>query len=130
LVLDKDASPPKEPRYYGTRLSTILLVKKDGSVVFIERDIWKLVDGKPSLAAPTSQRTFRFELAVYRHVCLIILLIVILIHYICTYVGMYVTNAWTVGDSRRLEGIMYYSKLSNYVLYLLVTFCLCIIYRV
>lgn len=46
---------------YGTRLSTILLVKKSGEAVFIERDIWQLVDKKPLRADPQSQRVFRFR---------------------------------------------------------------------
>jgi uncharacterized protein with NRDE domain len=45
---------------YGTRLSTVLLVKKSGEALFIERDIWQLVDGKPVMA-DRSQRTFRFR---------------------------------------------------------------------
>lgn len=47
---------------YGTRLSTILLVKKTGETVFIERDIWKLVDGQAVKASPESQRVFRFQI--------------------------------------------------------------------
>jgi len=46
---------------YATRLSTILLVKKDGNASFIERDIWQLVDGKAVRADPQSQRVFRFQ---------------------------------------------------------------------
>lgn len=30
--------------FYGTRLSTIILVKRDGSVVFRERDVWKITN--------------------------------------------------------------------------------------
>ncbi|KAG7087931.1 hypothetical protein E1B28_011977 [Marasmius oreades] len=61
--------------YYGTRLSTVLLIRRDGQVTFIERDIWKLVDGKVTRwggnignsnnKSPTntpSERTFRFQL--------------------------------------------------------------------
>ncbi|RDB14538.1 Transport and Golgi organization 2 [Hypsizygus marmoreus] len=46
---------------YGTRLSTILLIKKNGDALFIERDIWKLVNGKVVRADPQSQRVFRFQ---------------------------------------------------------------------
>lgn len=48
--------------YYGTRLSTVILIKRTGEVLFIERDRWKLVDAKPVLSDPTSQREFRFNL--------------------------------------------------------------------
>ncbi|KAL0062325.1 hypothetical protein AAF712_010809 [Marasmius tenuissimus] len=58
--------------YYGTRLSNVLLIRRNGLVTFIERDIWKLVDGKvtrmgrdtdSSSPTPTpSERTFRFQL--------------------------------------------------------------------
>ncbi|KAL0574880.1 hypothetical protein V5O48_007092 [Marasmius crinis-equi] len=59
--------------YYGTRLSNVLLIRRNGQVTFIERDIWKLVDGKvtrmgyntddnkSSMSTP-SERTFRFQL--------------------------------------------------------------------
>lgn len=46
---------------YGTRLSSVLLVKTNGEALFIERDIWKLVDGDPVKADPSSQRVFRFQ---------------------------------------------------------------------
>jgi len=48
--------------FYGTRLSTVIMVKRNGEVLFIERDRWKLVDGKPVLSDISSQREFRFEL--------------------------------------------------------------------
>ncbi|KAG5638749.1 hypothetical protein H0H81_010559 [Sphagnurus paluster] len=37
-------------------------VKKTGETVFIERDIWKLVDGQAVKASPESQRVFRFQI--------------------------------------------------------------------
>lgn len=48
--------------FYGTRLSTVILVKHNGEVLFIERDIWKLVDGEPVLSDSSSQREFHFML--------------------------------------------------------------------
>jgi uncharacterized protein with NRDE domain len=48
--------------FYGTRLSTVILVKRTGEVLFIERDRWKLVDAKPVLSDYSSQREFRFGL--------------------------------------------------------------------
>ncbi|KIJ17585.1 hypothetical protein PAXINDRAFT_161750 [Paxillus involutus ATCC 200175] len=48
---------------YATRLSTVVLVKRNGEVVFVERDRWKLTEeGQPILADPSSQRVFRFKL--------------------------------------------------------------------
>jgi len=52
------------PAYYGTRLSTVLLVRKDGNVLFIERDIWVLVNGKPERPDPPTERRIRFKLDV------------------------------------------------------------------
>jgi uncharacterized protein with NRDE domain len=48
--------------FYGTRLSTVILVKRTGEVLFIERDRWRLVDAKPVLSGRSSQREFRFRL--------------------------------------------------------------------
>ncbi|KAG7445612.1 DUF833-domain-containing protein [Guyanagaster necrorhizus] len=50
-----------EGRMYATRLSTVVLVGRDGSVLFVERDIWK-PDG--TKASPGSQRLYRFQLDV------------------------------------------------------------------
>lgn len=39
---------PGFKNHYGTRLSTVILIRRDGSVLFIERDIWRLgEDDKP-----------------------------------------------------------------------------------
>ena len=49
--------------YYGTRNSTVLLVRRDGQVLFIERDIWELgPDGVPYKADPPTERKFRFKI--------------------------------------------------------------------
>jgi hypothetical protein len=29
--------------FYGTRLSTVILIRRDGSVVYRERDVWKML---------------------------------------------------------------------------------------
>ncbi|KAK0487809.1 NRDE protein-domain-containing protein [Armillaria novae-zelandiae] len=51
-----------EGRMYGTRLSTVLLVRKNGEVLFVERDIWQLDhDGSATRAPPSSQRVYRFQ---------------------------------------------------------------------
>ncbi|KAH9949783.1 DUF833-domain-containing protein [Amylocystis lapponica] len=49
--------------YYGTRLSTIIMVRRDGSVLCIERDIWTLdSDRKATKATAKDQRVFRFSI--------------------------------------------------------------------
>jgi len=49
--------------FYATRLSTVILIRRDGQVVFIERDVWGLdKDGKATRRAPTSERVHRFQL--------------------------------------------------------------------
>jgi len=49
--------------FYGTRLSTILLVRKDGQVSFVERDIWQLDnEGRVVRGDPRDERVFRFSL--------------------------------------------------------------------
>jgi uncharacterized protein with NRDE domain len=63
VVEPKDAQDNGIPEWYGTRLSTILLVRRDGRVLFIERDIWKLDEDANVLKAdPQSQRVFRFSI--------------------------------------------------------------------
>ena len=65
--------PPPAP--YGTRLSTVLLVRSNGQVLFIERDIWKLGDGvggsgsdgsgggsRPVKSDPPTERKYNFQL--------------------------------------------------------------------
>jgi len=48
---------------YGTRLSTVLLVRNNGQVLFIERDIWKLGDaGVPVKSDPPTERKYNFKL--------------------------------------------------------------------
>lgn len=46
----------------GTRLSTVLLVRRNGEVHLVERDIWQMVDGEPVMAQPSSTRVFHFKL--------------------------------------------------------------------
>ncbi|EDR12529.1 uncharacterized protein LACBIDRAFT_312042 [Laccaria bicolor S238N-H82] len=53
-----------KPAFYGTRSSTVLLVRRDGVVLFIERDVWKLVDGKAVKLEPPTERRFRFNINV------------------------------------------------------------------
>ncbi|PCH39817.1 DUF833-domain-containing protein [Wolfiporia cocos MD-104 SS10] len=47
--------------FYGTRLSTIILMHRDGNVLFIERDIWmSSSDGGVPKTDAKSERVFRF----------------------------------------------------------------------
>lgn len=71
---------PEPDRAYGTRLASVVLVRRDGSVLFVERDMWELGrdhDGgeggaggtpgeapRPRRADPARQRVFRFRLDV------------------------------------------------------------------
>ena len=51
---------------YGTRLSTVLLVRNNGQVLFIERDIWKLGDeGVPVKSDPPTERKYIFNLDIH-----------------------------------------------------------------
>lgn len=42
LALDSDSTSTTTAMYYGTRLSTVVLIRRDGNATFIERDIWAL----------------------------------------------------------------------------------------
>ncbi|KAG8716620.1 hypothetical protein FRC09_015484 [Ceratobasidium sp. 395] len=62
-----DAAPAliaQQTDYYCTRLTTVILVRRDGQVEFVERDIWAELEGKsnPVKADKTSQRRFSFEI--------------------------------------------------------------------
>ncbi|KAF8624405.1 hypothetical protein AX15_005886 [Amanita polypyramis BW_CC] len=48
--------------FYGTRVSTVILIKRNGEVHYVERDIWQIADGKPVLSLPSSARVFHFKL--------------------------------------------------------------------
>jgi len=63
IFLEGVSSKSGESNLYGTRSSTVLLIKKNGDAVFIERDIWELAaDGKGAVRADSgSQRIFRFQ---------------------------------------------------------------------
>ncbi|KAI6151439.1 NRDE protein-domain-containing protein [Pisolithus thermaeus] len=68
-TLDRNGNEPTQPpqRYYATRVATVILVKRTGEVVFIERDRWikQREERKPVLASTSSlatQRVYRFRL--------------------------------------------------------------------
>ncbi|KAG8725407.1 hypothetical protein FRC11_001832 [Ceratobasidium sp. 423] len=51
--------------YYGTRLTSVLIVRRDGQVIFVERDVWvqKKEAGEPEKSLDTgSRRRFEFQL--------------------------------------------------------------------
>lgn len=49
--------------YYGTRLSTVILVRRDGQVLFAERDVWKLSpEGDVAEAKSEDDCMFRFQI--------------------------------------------------------------------
>jgi len=49
--------------YYGTRLSTVILVRRDGSTLFVERDIWTLRgEDEVKKADANGDRVFRFRI--------------------------------------------------------------------
>lgn len=51
------------PEYYGTRLATCVLIRRDGRACFVERDVWTLgADGEPVKGSPGDDRVFRFSL--------------------------------------------------------------------
>ncbi|KAK7462276.1 hypothetical protein VKT23_007877 [Stygiomarasmius scandens] len=49
-------------KYYGTRLSNVLLVRRNGDVMFVERDIWKMENSEVVKMNKDSERVFRFKL--------------------------------------------------------------------
>ncbi|KAJ4481898.1 NRDE protein-domain-containing protein [Lentinula aciculospora] len=49
-------------KFYGTRLSTVVLIRRNGQVTFIERDIWKEVKGKVERMPASLERKFHFKL--------------------------------------------------------------------
>lgn len=53
-------SAAAQTSWYGTRVSTVVLVGRDGRVLFVERDIWKLQDGVPIEGDPREDRVHRF----------------------------------------------------------------------
>jgi uncharacterized protein with NRDE domain len=65
ILIDPIPISPKtsggQSEYYGTRLATVILVKRDGSVTFVERDVWKLGHNHdPIKGISDEQRTFQF----------------------------------------------------------------------
>jgi uncharacterized protein with NRDE domain len=63
VPIGSNNNSPSVAPYYGTRLSTVLLVRNNGQVLFIERDIWKLGEkGVPVKSDPPTERKHIFNL--------------------------------------------------------------------
>ncbi|KAI0769102.1 DUF833-domain-containing protein [Trametes elegans] len=62
-VLIGEAPGQQSPEPYGTRLSTVILIRRDGAALFIERDIWTVDEhGRPARGDPGRDRVFRFQI--------------------------------------------------------------------
>jgi len=60
---DANNEPGAPLAYYGTRLAQVILVRRDGRVTFIERDVWTLDGaGTPVRASAADMRSFVFRL--------------------------------------------------------------------
>ncbi|KAI0754784.1 DUF833-domain-containing protein [Daedaleopsis nitida] len=60
---DNEPSRASSSAHYGTRLSTVILIRRDGSVTFIERDIWTLGEGAGVVKRDSGHdRVFRFQI--------------------------------------------------------------------
>ncbi|KAI0041430.1 DUF833-domain-containing protein [Auriscalpium vulgare] len=56
-------APDAAAHWYGTRLATVVLIRRDGRALFIERDMWQLdASGAVSLGDASRQREYRFNL--------------------------------------------------------------------
>ncbi|KDQ62816.1 hypothetical protein JAAARDRAFT_30726 [Jaapia argillacea MUCL 33604] len=63
MMIPEGDTPTSDKALYGTRLSTVILIRKDGQATFVERDIYKLdTMGEPVKAGASTQRIFRFQL--------------------------------------------------------------------
>ena len=56
--------PDALPEFYGTRLAQVILVRRDGRVMYVERDVWMLDigTGAPKRAGKADMRSFVFRL--------------------------------------------------------------------
>lgn len=60
---NREHAPPSNV-FYGTRLSTVILIRRDGNVTFIERDIWCVEEATSGVVKSDSghDRVFRFQI--------------------------------------------------------------------
>ena len=62
-VSSSGSSPGAPSAYFGTRLAQVILIRRDGHVTYIERDVWTLDGaGMPVRASAADMRSFRFRL--------------------------------------------------------------------
>jgi len=61
-IEEHNAKTENSSKYYGTRLSTVLLIRRNGDVMFVERDIWKMENSEVVKMNKDSERVFRFML--------------------------------------------------------------------
>lgn len=60
---DANNEPGAPSAYYGTRLAQVILVRRDGRVTYIERDVWTLDGaGTPVRASAADMSSFVFRL--------------------------------------------------------------------
>ncbi|EIN12811.1 DUF833-domain-containing protein [Punctularia strigosozonata HHB-11173 SS5] len=55
--------PTHATDFYGTRLSTVILVRRDGKVLFVEREPWRLSDGVLQKQQPPDEHVFRMQIS-------------------------------------------------------------------
>ncbi|KAH8822638.1 DUF833-domain-containing protein [Flagelloscypha sp. PMI_526] len=60
-VLPLPITASQAPEFYGTRLSTVILIRRDGSVLFIERDVWVLEGEQVDRGNPGNDRRYEFS---------------------------------------------------------------------
>jgi len=61
--VDVSSTPGAPSCYRGTRLAQVILVRRDGRVIYIERDVWTLDGaGMPVRASAADMRSFMFRL--------------------------------------------------------------------
>ncbi|KAI0770070.1 NRDE protein-domain-containing protein [Fomes fomentarius] len=60
---NREHAPPSNV-FYGTRLSTVILIRRDGNVTFIERDIWSVDEATGGVVKSDlgHDRVFRFQI--------------------------------------------------------------------
>jgi hypothetical protein len=59
----ESSEPGAPPVFFGTRLAQAILIRRDGRVTYVERDVWTLDGaGTPVRASAADKRLFMFRL--------------------------------------------------------------------
>ena len=58
--LNENSTTDGPPNLYGTRLAQVILVRRDGRVMYIERDIWALDGAGAAVRASAKENTRSF----------------------------------------------------------------------